>query len=135
MKSKLTVEEFTTPNPIAVQNTDRLPLVWETMQNQGIRHVVVNDENGQIVGVISQRDLVTFSQAVDFSKIEAQEIMSKDILTTSPGTPLYEVALRMSEDKIGSVIVCEPDQKELGIFTATDALNALVEVLRGDLNP
>ncbi len=131
--NQLTVDEFTTPSPISVKTTDLLPEIWKTMTENGIRHVIVNDDNGQIAGVISERDVVTFSQANDFKNIQAQDIMSKDIYTTIPSARLYEVALKMSEDKIGSVIVCDPDNDFTGIFTATDALNALVEVLRGDL--
>jgi acetoin utilization protein AcuB len=38
-----------------------------------------------------------------------------------------EVAFEMSSRKIGSVLVTEDDQL-LGIFTVTDALNALIEI-------
>lgn len=129
----ITVEEYSTPSPAGVTTTTKLPQIWELMQNKGIRHVLVkNNEN--VVGVLSQRDLTTFSQAQDFEKIEAQDIMSKDLFTVSPETKLYEVALKMSEEKIGSAIVCDQASDYIGIFTATDALNALVEILRGDLN-
>ena len=127
----ITVDEFTTPSPVNVSPTDRLPKIWDIMQSRGIRHVLVCCDN-QVMGVLSQRDLTTFSQAKDFESIEAQDIMSKDIFTVSPETKLYEVALKMSQDKIGSTIVQDKDTNYTGIFTATDALNALVEVLRGD---
>ena len=44
--------------------------------------------------------------------------------------PLDEVAHAMSEKKVGSVIVNDEDGKFLGIFTVTDALNALIEIVR-----
>ena len=133
-KSKITVEEFTTPSPVSVLSTDKLPLVWDVMISKSIRHVLVKDSNNKILGVLSQRDLTTFSQSQHFAEIEAQDIMSQDIVTVAPETKLYEVALRMSKDKIGSAIVYDPVTQDLGIFTATDALNALVEILRGDLD-
>lgn len=133
-KNKITVEEFTTPSPVSVMSNDKLPQVWEVMTSKAIRHVLVKNHNNEIQGVLSQRDLTTFSQSQYFPEIEAQDIMSQDIVTVAPETKLYEVALRMSKDKIGSAIVYDPVTKDLGIFTATDALNALVEVLRGDLD-
>ena len=36
----------------------------------------------------------------------------------------------MSDRKIGSVIVNDEEDRFLGIFTASDALNALVEIVR-----
>ncbi len=132
MMSDLTVDEFTTPNPESVEKNTKLPKIWDLMQEKGIRHVLVLDGTTAI-GVLSQRDLTTFSQSNDFEDIEAQDVMSRDIFTVSSETKLYEVALKMSEEKIGSAIVLDPNNNDIGIFTATDALNALVEVLRGDV--
>ncbi len=130
--SPITVEEYTTPSPESVEITEKLPKIWQIMKDKGIRHILVKNQN-EIVGILSERDLTTFSQAEGFDKIEAQDVMSRDLVTVSPETPLYEVALKMSEEKIGSTIVCDPSNDFVGIFTATDALNALVEVLRHDI--
>lgn len=130
----LTVEEFSTPNPLSVLPSDKLPSVWQLMQKKGIRHVVVKNVPGKIVGIISQRDLTAFSQANEFANIEAKDIMIRDVFTVPPDAKLYEVALKMSQEKIGSTIVHDPDTDYMGIFTATDALNALVEILRGDMD-
>ena len=73
-------------------------------------------------------------ESVDFDSYEAQDVMSKELLTASPETNLYDVALQMSQQKVGSTLVTDPTTDYMGIFTATDALNALVEVLRGDLD-
>ena len=130
--TNMTVDEFTTPNPACVEMDTKLPLIWEIMQEKGIRHVLVQ-ENDEIIGMVSERDLITFSQDQEFQGIEAQDIMSKNLLTARPDTKLYEVALEMSQNKYGSTVIQDKDSHYLGIFTATDALNALVEILRGDL--
>jgi acetoin utilization protein AcuB len=128
----ITVEEFSTPSPQSVEPSQKLPAVWQLMRDAGIRHVLVRKEQ-DILGVLSERDLTTFSQADGFDQIEVQDIMSRDLVTVSPDTPLYEVALLMSQKKVGSTIVTDSATDYVGIFTATDALNALVEVLRGDV--
>ena len=129
----LKVEEFTTPNPLQVTVGTNLEQAWKTMFEHKIRHILIHKEN-DVVGIVSSRDLTTFSQATNFNDMKVEDIMSKDIYTVSPETPLFEVALKMSEEKIGSAVIYDPEEKALGIFTATDALNALVEVLRGDLD-
>lgn len=129
--SKMTVDEYTTPSPFFVQATSKLPEVWDLMQEKKIRHVLVKKDS-EITGIISQRDITTFSQSNDFPSIEAQDIMSSDILTVTPETKLYEVALEMSKNKYGSTLIQSESSDYVGIFTATDALNALVEILRGD---
>jgi acetoin utilization protein AcuB len=133
-KSQITVDEFTTPSPVSVRAQQKLPEAWELMTKEGIRHLLVRDDMDSVVGILSQRDLTTFSQSPGFNEIEAQDVMSRDIVTVTPQTKLFEVALRMSQEKIGSALVMEPGGEYMGIFTATDALNALVEVLRGDLD-
>lgn len=129
---KLPVEEFTTPDPIMVNQETALDEIMMLMAGSGVRHLPVVGE-GKIVGIISDRDLRLYSGLSDAEKYQvcAGDIMSPDPLTVSTNTPLEEVAFLMSERKVGSVIVVEEDQL-YGIFTATDALNALVEVIRKD---
>lgn len=131
--NEIMVEEFTTPNPFYVETTSTLPEIWDLMKKEGIRHVLVKNQD-QVVGIVSERDVTTFSQSNNLSNIQAHEIMSRDLITVRPDTPIYQVALKMSEEKVGSAIVQDSQDDFIGIFTATDALNALVEVLRGDLN-
>ena len=56
--------------------------------------------------------------------------MATDPVAVLANAPLDEVALLMSERKIGSVIVNGEEGEFRGIFTLTDALNALVEISR-----
>ncbi|HEX5954088.1 MAG TPA: CBS domain-containing protein, partial [Rhodanobacteraceae bacterium] len=60
------------------------------------------------------------------------DIMATDPISVLADTPLDEVAFDMSERKIGSVLVYEESGEYLGIFTVTDALNALIEIVRGE---
>ena len=132
-KFKVPVEEFTTPDPVALPEEASVDELVEVMKKAGIRHVpIVN--NGKAVGVVSDRD-VRVVLGLDFQKknlVQARDIMARDPVTFSSDTPLEEVALEMSRQKIGSVIVTEEDRL-LGIFTVTDALNALIEISRDEV--
>ena len=56
--------------------------------------------------------------------------MASDPVTVNSQASLDEVAFEMSQKKIGSVIVNDENENFLGIFTVTDALNALIEIAR-----
>lgn len=127
------VEEFTTPDPITVTENAGLDTLRRLMDEHGVRHLpVVRDE--RVVGIISDRDVRLIS---GLSFAEAMQVQAGDIMTTEPltvraNTTLDQVAFLMSERKVGSAIVNDDDGRLLGIFTVTDALNALIEIVRGN---
>lgn len=125
------VEEFTTPDPISIEETMGLEELLRLMSSNDIRHLPVM-RDGELAGIISDRDVRLFAgmPLEDRKGLTAGDIMTEDLLSIDASTPLDEAAMLMSAHKVSSLIVREDDQF-LGIFTATDALNALVEVLRG----
>jgi acetoin utilization protein AcuB len=133
MAIDLTVEEFTTPEPITVSEDMSIDDLQRLMAENGIRHLPVVREE-RVVGVISDRDVrvvagLTYAERF---QVTAGDLMTPDPLIVNANARLDEVALAMSERKAGSAIVLDADGKLLGIFTATDALNALIEIVRGD---
>jgi acetoin utilization protein AcuB len=131
MKWNAPVEEFTTPNPVTAPDDLTIDQVRLLMQQFGVRHLpIVRD--GKVVGVVSDRD-VRVAQGLSAEhkfQVRAADIMAADPVTVTADTPLDEVAFTMSDRKIGSVIVNDAGGEFLGIFTVTDALNALIEISR-----
>lgn len=132
---KVPVEEFTTPDPITATESATLEQLLITMKEQGIRHLpIVRSGSGptQVVGIISDRDCKVASAFTVKEKnlITAKDIMVPDPVTVYCSTSLEDVAYQMSSRKIGSVIVLDEQDRLMGIFTATDALNALIEISR-----
>lgn len=132
MKWNLPVEEFTTPNPVTATEDMSIDELRQLMQQYGVRHLPIV-RAGAVVGLVSDRD-VRLAQGLGAEhKIQvcAADIMAPGPVAVKASTPLDEVAYTMSDKKIGSVIVNEDDGEFLGIFTVTDALNALIEISRG----
>jgi len=129
-KFKIPVEEFTTPNPITATTHSKVEELARVMKEHGIRHIPIM-QNDKVVGIVSDRDLKVIAglKMLEKSFLTAADIMSPDPVSVDSSTLLDEVAFEMSEKKIGSVIVTENDEL-LGIFTVTDALNALIEAAR-----
>ena len=129
------VEEYTTPNLLTVGPKDSAQKIKSLMDENSVRHIpVLND--GDIVGIVSDRDLKLLDGFLEsFDSVTADLIMRKNPFTVMPDTPLSEVVYNMSDRKIGSALVHDKSANFLGIFTSTDALNALLELLQGQAGP
>lgn len=133
LPSRMRVEEFTTPDPVTVVEATPIGELRELMDQHGVRHLPVR-RDGEVVGVISERDvrLVQGLSLDEQLQIRAQDLMADDLFVVHASTLLDEVAMEMVSRRVGSAIVRDEDGDFLGIFTLTDALNALVEVVRNE---
>jgi predicted transcriptional regulator len=124
------VEEFTTPNPITATEDTTVEQMNELMNKYRIRHLPILVD-GRVVGIVSDRDLrvVLGLDAKEREMLRAADIMKPDPVTVNSLESIRKVALEMSKFKIGSVLVNDDNDRFLGIFTVTDALNALIEIL------
>lgn len=129
---KVPVDEFTSPSPITVSPQTPASEIALLLHENGIRHIPVV-QNNVALGIISDRDIRVLGTVKELSLVSAEEMMVTDPFTVSPDTPLDQVVYEMSSRKIGSAIVQDEQGQVVGIFTNTDALNALVELLRGTL--
>ncbi len=133
LPSRMRVEEFTTPDPVTVAEATPIEELRALMAEHGVRHLPVL-RDGEVVGVISERDvrLVQGLSLDEQLQIRAQDLMADDLFVVHASTLLDEVAMEMVSRRVGSAIVRDEDGDFLGIFTLTDALNALVEVVRNE---
>ena len=128
----LTVEEFTTPCAVYVHPDTSLKEARRIMEKEKIRHLPVLDKDKEVVGIISERDVLFMEGRQELENETVTNVMQPDPYCTSSDTKISDVALCMSENKYGSAIVFD-SEGNLGIFTSIDALNALVEVVRGEI--
>lgn len=125
------VSETMTPGPFAVDRRASLEDARQLMEKHQLRHLPVCDD-GKLVGIVSERDL-DLLQALERAPADAltvEDAMTPDPYAPSPDTPLLEVLRVLVDRKIGSAVVVDRGSI-VGIFTATDAMRALVDVLAG----
>jgi acetoin utilization protein AcuB len=128
MKSVPKINKYMTTTPFAINSESTVNEAMEVMTNKEIRHLPVM-KNGQIFGLISDRDLksiLAFAGANPKS-IKVGDICTDEPYTTTPDAPINEVAEEMVNRKVGSAVVVD-NGKLVGIFTATDACQALSEI-------
>lgn len=135
----LRVGDFMTRAVVTIQ-PDRLARdAVELMRRRRIRHLPVVDHAGQLVGIVTDRDLrqIVFDPAVRERLAQAadalrdltvREIMTWGPVTVSPDTAIVEAARMMHERKIGALPVLAGG-RVMGILTERDVLRAFRRVL------
>ncbi len=129
----VSVEEFTSLSPITVDLNIGLNEALKLMQENDIRHLPVLEDRS-VVGIVSERDLLANFGKPWSQQLRVKDVMSTSILSVYVNDSLGEVAYRLSKEKKGSAIVLGMDDSLYGIFTTTDALNALVEMVSPQAN-
>jgi CBS domain-containing protein len=124
---EISVDEYTSPILVTIKLNESLDRALEVMQANGIRHLPVEKE-GKILGIISERDVMTHIGKNWASMVKVDDIMNTDLFSVYRRESLGEVAFQLSTRKLGSALVLDENSEVYGIFTTTDALNALVEI-------
>ncbi|ADZ92808.1 CBS domain-containing protein [Marinomonas mediterranea] len=115
---------------VTIKETDSLATAKELMAEKNIRNLPVVDNDGQCLGMLTQREylkhafyLVSQFGTQLLSKKEAQtpvkNAMNTDILTLTPDTDLDIAAQFFISNKYGSLPVVDND-KLVGILTPVD---------------
>jgi acetoin utilization protein AcuB len=131
--TELIVEAYTSPSVWVIDSEETIDVALDLMREHSIRHLPVS-KGSKIIGLISDRDLKPFSLNLLRDSIKVGELAIEDVYTARQDAPLLDVVYTMSERKIGSAVIVDEFGKLTGIFTTTDALNALIEIIRGDVD-
>ena len=140
MQSKKQVRDLMSRPVRTLERNDMLSIADSVMRNERIRHLPILDDAGRLVGIVSQRDLFLNalvralghgSMARDRSlrSIVVKEVMTEDVVTTTPETPITAAAQMMVDRKIGCLPVVEGNTL-VGILSESDIVSS---VARGDL--
>jgi CBS domain-containing membrane protein len=127
------VADLMSPVVKTVGRNDTLSAADDIMRANRIRHLPVVDEDG-LCGLVSRRDMFrgALAAALGYGDVAqrklldtllVKEVMTTEVLTTSPETPLREAARMMLDRKIGCLPVLK-DGRLAGILTEGDFVRA-----------
>ena len=120
--------KYMTTTPFAINSESTLVEAMDVMNERHIRHLPVVKGN-KVFGLVSDRDLKSIMAyaGANPKTLHVGDICVDEPYITHPDAPINEVAAEMVARKIGSAVVVD-NGKLVGIFTATDACQALSDI-------
>lgn len=137
MPMNLLVEEFMTTDLFTVHKDDIPELVADMMDWQSVRFIPVEDEKGQLIGLITARLLIRhFNKERKLNDIQdctVADLMIKDPVTISPESTIYDAMYVLKKNKIACLPVVK-NKKLVGIISDGNFLsitNNLFKTIKG----
>jgi CBS domain-containing protein len=147
-----TAREIMTTDIVTVKKETTIRELAELFTTRRIGSIPVVDEDGNLVGIVSESDLIeqdrnfhipTVISLFDWiiyleseKKFEKElkkmtgqtvgDIYTEEVETISPDTPIYDIADKMSNQKIHSLPVVE-DRKIIGVVSRIDLIRTMVK--------
>jgi acetoin utilization protein AcuB len=112
-----------TTQPETVAGATSVREALEIIKQKPLRHLPVVDEAGQLVGIVSEKDLLRAS-----NDAAIEDVMTCDVITVTEYTALEDAARIMADHNISSLPVMR-NGKLVGIITETDLFMIFLELL------
>lgn len=113
----------------------------EKMDKHNIRHLPVVDEDNNVLGIISDRDIRSALPSVFSASLEEPaererilgltvgDVMTEDMITFTPHDTLTDALLMMHKTKKGAFPIVDWDGKLKGIISIRDLIRAFINVM------
>jgi CBS domain-containing protein/gamma-glutamylcysteine synthetase len=128
----LRIEEFMTTDLFTVHPEEPIELVVNLMDWKHIRHIPVETEQGEVVGVISGFEIVRHyarsSGQGAAEPVAVSTVLQKNPTTVPPETSVLEAIALMRREKLDCLLVVK-EGRLVGIVTERDILNITARLL------
>jgi CBS domain-containing protein len=131
----LRAADLMTANVLTASSGDALLEAADMMAWKGVRHLPVVDDDGRLVGMVSERDLRTLlgvpAEALEhwagaFGRDRTiDEVMVRSVESVRPDQPLSQVIAAMISRNVGALPVVDAERRPVGIISYLDVLSAL----------
>ncbi len=129
----LVVGQFMTTKLLTVRPEDSMDLAASIMDWKRVRHVPVENDEGELVGLVSHRSILKkIVEGEDHKTTAIKEIMNKDPIFAHPKTTTVEAIQIMRKERISCLPVVE-NEKLVGVITEYDLIKVASHVLEADL--
>ena len=130
------VKDLMTPGPLTVPPDATIDAAARLMETRRIRHVPVVDEEGRLLGLVSQRDLLraawklsTDGDPTSWREAPLSDVMRTDVETAQPSDTAVDAARRILSSRRSCLPVVDGENRLVGILTESDYVR---RVLRQD---
>jgi acetoin utilization protein AcuB len=117
---------------IRVRAGDSVTHAWRTLRDHAIHQAPVLDDDGRLVGIVSERDLLTAinvddgGSVVDSLDRRVRDVMTSPVVATAPITDIRRIAAVMIDHGVDGVPITDEAGRLLGFVSRGDILRAVV---------
>lgn len=113
---------------IDVGPEDGTVAVARTLTQNRIGAVLVRDATGEVLGIVSERDIVRATAATgDPGGLTARQLMTRVLHTVGPRTLIGEALAMMTDRRVRHLPVLEDDGRLVGMVSIGDLVKARIE--------
>jgi MHS family proline/betaine transporter-like MFS transporter len=120
----LRLKELVRRKPITISGEATIHDVVKIMAEQNIGFLVVV-ENGRMVGVLSERDVVRSLAERGNLSVKVSDICKRDIITLQADATLEEAAEKMGKHGIRHIVVVNKSGELIGVVSVRDLIQEL----------
>lgn len=116
---------------IVVTDGDDVALAWRTLRDNQIHQAPVLDDNAQLVGIVSERDLLTAinidsGQIVEALGRRVRDVMTTPVVAAAPVTDIRRIAAVMLDHGVDGAPITNESGRLVGFVSRSDILRAVV---------
>lgn len=134
-----TIEEFMTPDPYTLRETDSIDDARKFMTEKHVHHIPITASDNQLLGLVTQRDVllatdpgwsqeVKRTSAAGGTDIRLSDIMIRNVSVIHKEDSLRQAALYLQSHKYGCLPVVI-DGRLVGIITDSDFIAIAINML------
>ncbi len=137
------VEQYMNTDLFTVNEEETVEFLGCLMDWQRIRHVLVEDNEHRLVGLVTHRGLLRYltgrssesdrsARAIDEEPVPVKDIMIRDPISVTPETPTIDAIHVMRKHRIGSLPVVR-DGRLVGLITEQEFIHIAGQILDDSL--
>lgn len=116
---------------ITVAADDAVARAWRVLRDGRIHQAPVLDDAENLVGIVSERDLLTAididgERVIETLRRQVRDVMTTPVVAASPATDIRRIAAVMLEHDVDGVPVVNDSGRLVGFISRGDVLRAVV---------
>jgi acetoin utilization protein AcuB len=131
----MSLRSIMSPRVVTVEMDDRLAVVKEIFDSTKFHHLLVINGDGELAGVVSDRDLLkalspyvgsAAENARDAATLNKRvhQVMSRKPITLTPDAPLADAVKLLLEHRISCIPIVDEQFRPVGIVSWRDLLRS-----------
>ncbi len=122
------VENIMQTDVIAVKENTLVYEAMELLRENNITGLPVVDEDKHLVGIITEKDVVTLLYAVKDDRAKVKEFMTKEVVSFGINSNMIEICDCFAKNNFRRVPIVDDSGKVVGIVSKKDIISYILEM-------